>query len=81
MQELRAVLALQERVLGPENPATLTCCHALAWQMSKQNQNQETLTYAKRAYAGRLKVLGKDHPETRESEQLVNQLTKAAGKV
>ena len=41
-------------------------------------EDKETLRaiYAKRAYAGRLKVLGKDHPSTLASQRLVDKLAK-----
>jgi tetratricopeptide (TPR) repeat protein len=80
VQEFRAVLALRERVLGPENPETLSCCVKLAWQLVRQNKRQEAMTYAQRAYAGQLKILGREHPDTQESERLVNWLTKPEAK-
>ena len=41
-----------------------------------QKKNPEALKYAQRAYAGRLKVLGWDHENTQEANELVERLTK-----
>lgn len=78
-QELRAILAVQEKEPGAEaNAAIWQNYHTLASCLKARNQTQEALTYASRALTGRLKLLGKDANDTDASQRLVNQLTYAS---
>ncbi len=75
-KECREVLALSEHAPGAESADTLETCHRLALCLVRQKKEKEALPYAQRAYTGRLKVLGRDHEDTRESNNLLHQLTK-----
>lgn len=76
-QENRTVLALQERVLGPENPETLGTCYNLARRLVTLKKYRDALEHAQHAYAGQMKILGEEHPDTRKSKNLVEELLKA----
>jgi len=54
----------------------LSVSHRLAQSLNLQQKPREALPYAQRALTGRLKLLGKDHPETQGSQLLVNELTR-----
>ena len=80
-QECRAVLAAREHTLGPEHPDTLKSCYNLAVSMQDQPaKNHEARAYAQRAFAGRLKLFGKDHPLTQKSQCLMDKLAKPEAK-
>ena len=73
-QAFRTVLALDERVLGPLHPQTLHCCSMLAYTLMRQDLCDEAVPYMMRAYDGRLKKYGKDHPLTVQFENVVKYL-------
>ena len=50
-------------------------CYNLALCLQAEKKTAEALTYAQRAYTGRMKVLGKDHPNTLKAQKLVESLT------
>jgi hypothetical protein len=45
-----------------------------------EKNTQEALPYAQRALTGRLKVLGKEHTDTRRSQKQVAELLRAEAK-
>ena len=61
-KELRAVLAIQERVLGAEHPDVFQSCTSLAHCLCNQKKLPEALAFLQRAEAGDAKVPGPEHP-------------------
>lgn len=80
-QEFLQVLPLYEHAFGAEHVATLNTCYSLALCLMQHDKLAEALTYAKRAHAGYLKVLGEKHSSTRTAENLIKHLTALAAKV
>ncbi|MFC5457314.1 FxSxx-COOH system tetratricopeptide repeat protein [Prosthecobacter fluviatilis] len=71
-QEYRAILKVQVRVLGAEHPdVALTCCN-LALCLESQGQHSklaEALPLMQRAEQIWQKVLGSDHPDTKDAKE------------
>jgi tetratricopeptide (TPR) repeat protein len=64
--ELRDLVGVQVRVLGPDHPATLATRHELAWAMRDHHGHSKTEIERelRDVLAARLRVLGPDHPDT-----------------
>ncbi len=58
-REFRRLLAIDERVLGPEDPETLRCCYNLAVRLGMQKKYQKAMTCAQRSYTLRFDHTGK----------------------
>ncbi|WP_438489120.1 protein kinase domain-containing protein [Streptomyces sp. S186] len=64
-QELRTeVLAVRERLLGPDHPDTLGCRHDLAVGLGRLGRLEECRTAAREVAEARARVLGAHHPDT-----------------
>lgn len=63
----RSTLDARERVLGVEDPDTLSSCQVLAIVLDKPGRYEEARACFERAYEGRRKVLGPDHRDTLDS--------------
>jgi len=72
------MLPVCERVLGTENPHTLSACFNLAVCLKQHQPKEVALPYARRALEGWKKIRGPDHPETKQARKLVDELTKKA---
>ena len=72
--DLREVIKLREKVIGPEHPDTLESCYILANGLARQNKIPEATAFAQRAAEGAHKVLGPDHPFTKKYEKLLAEL-------
>ena len=70
----RAVLAIRERVQGPEHPDVFGSYHNLAVCLEAQRKKPEALVFARRAVAGLQKTLGEAHPNTKKAKKLVERL-------
>lgn len=64
-QECRAVLKVQERVLGAEHPDVALSWLILALCLEAQKQLPEALAFMQLAEQGWTKALGPDHPQTK----------------
>lgn len=73
--EYRAVLKLQEKVLGPQHPDTLSTCFYLARCLHAEGSKGEAKELAKRAVDGARKVLGQEHPDAKKYEQFLEELS------
>ncbi|KAF8461694.1 hypothetical protein BDZ91DRAFT_369807 [Kalaharituber pfeilii] len=60
----KVALAGYEKLLGADNPATLTMIHNLAWVFDNQGQYSRALELYERVLAAGEKALGSDHPST-----------------
>ena len=72
--ECREVITLEEKVLGPEHPSTISSWYAFAYQLARQNKTDEAIQFARRAASAAEQAFGQDHPDTRKYAQLVQQL-------
>jgi hypothetical protein len=63
-QEHRAVLAIRERVLGPEHPDTLWSRNNLADALFSQGKHAAAEKEHRAVLAIRERVLGPEHPDT-----------------
>mgnify|MGYP001256739153 FL=1 len=61
---LAQVLAIEERVLGPEHPSTLTTRHNLASWMGEAGDVAGARALLAQVLAVRERVLGPEHPST-----------------
>lgn len=66
-KELRVVIAIRERVLGPEHPATLKSRNNLANALHDQGQYAEAEREHRALLAIKERVLGAEHPHVFES--------------
>lgn len=73
-------LELNEKVLGKENPLTLTSMNNLALALSNQGKYDEAEPIYRQTLALREKVLGKEHPNTLISMKNLALLLKSQGK-
>ena len=76
-QEYLKIIVLLEKVRGPDHPETLKRYHNLARLLYNMNKRQEALDYSRRAYLGRLKVFGKNHPLTIAARQQMDTISKS----
>ena len=72
--EMREVIKLEEKVIGREHPDTLGSYYDFASGLRSRGKIQEAREFARRAADGARKVLGPDHPSTREYENLLQEL-------
>lgn len=61
----RQTLAIQEKVLGPEHPETLTSVSCLAHLLRNQRSYDDSVVVYERSYAGYNTVPRKEHPTAR----------------
>ena len=74
MDQTIQYMSARAKAYGREREFGL-CIHVIVREREK-----EARAYAQRAYASRLKIFGKDHPLTQESENQVNWLAKKAAR-
>jgi tetratricopeptide (TPR) repeat protein len=77
--ELREVIALKEKVLGPRHPETLSSCYNLALDLARAGKLRDAMPFARRAAEGAREVLGNDHPSTKRYFILLDKLEKDNG--
>ncbi len=65
------VISACEKAFGPENQETIDAYGAMALSLERQMRLPEAKPYAERAVAGARKVLGRDHPRTKQYEDLL----------
>jgi len=75
--EHRAVLAIRQRVLGPEHPDVAQSCYNLAQCLKAQNKCPEALAFARQALEIWTKKLGADYSFTKDAKKLVAELEPA----
>ena len=63
------MLARRERVLGAEHPDVFRSCYNLALCLDSQKKLKEALEFMRRAETGRNKVLGTDHPASKDTKE------------
>jgi hypothetical protein len=61
-----------KRVLTDEHPDTLTSINNLAFTLQSQARHEEALALMERCFQLRELVLGKQHPDTQSSLNIVN---------
>jgi serine/threonine-protein kinase len=61
---LTRALDLQSRVLGPDDPQTLTSLSLMAVLLTEQGKYPEAEKLQREAFAARARVLGPEHPDT-----------------
>ncbi|MBV8215171.1 MAG: hypothetical protein JOZ08_18340 [Verrucomicrobia bacterium] len=61
-------------MLGPEHPDTLRTCFDLARCLRAKSELRGAAPFAQRAADGARKVLGLEHPDTKQYEQLLHEL-------
>jgi tetratricopeptide (TPR) repeat protein len=69
-KEHRAVLAIRERVLDPEHPDVSQSCFNLAIALRDQGKLEEAFKFMQRAEEGWRKVIGAEHPYTRDAQRI-----------
>ncbi len=74
------VLAVRERVLGPDHPGTLTSRNNLAVAYQAAGRTEEAITMGEQVVAARERVLGPDHPDTLQSRNNLAAAYWAAGR-
>ena len=62
--ELRAVLAIRERMLGPEHPDTLATRFSIAKEIAARGAHTAAEDEFRVVLAARERTLGRDHPDT-----------------
>ena len=72
--DMREVIKLREKVIGPDHPDTLESYYDFASGLRDRGKIQEAKEFARRAAKGARKVLGPDHPSTRKYEKLLQDL-------
>jgi hypothetical protein len=60
----RELLAVQQRVLGPEHPSTLGAANNLANALHEQGKYAEAEAMLRKTLAVQQRVMGREHPET-----------------
>ncbi|PWW75748.1 TPR-like protein [Tuber magnatum] len=76
----RRALESQEKLLGPDDPDTLTSTNNLAAVPQAQGKYDESETMHRRALESREKILGPDHPATLTSTNNLAAVLRAQGK-
>jgi hypothetical protein len=74
--EFRDVLRGEENALGGNDPQTLATCYNFALSLKNAGKTSEAKQFAQRAAEGALRILGSDHPDTKNYQQLVQDLSK-----
>lgn len=75
----RSILAVHQRLLGEDHPATLMAHGSLASLLSYNGQSAAALAEAQITLAGQRRVLGKDHPIVFSTYNLLGDIEVAAG--
>src|SRR6478752_123305 len=78
--ELRAVLAVRERMLGPEHPDTLATRFSIAKEIAARGAHTSAEDEFRVVLAARQRALGPDHPDTLATRFSVAQEMSARGK-
>jgi len=68
---LRAIAAIQARVIGGSHPAALLSRHRIAWMTFKQGRYEEAESEATAVFSQRAQVLGPQHPQTLQTQDLL----------
>jgi tetratricopeptide (TPR) repeat protein len=76
----KSVLAMCERVLGPEHPDTLSTVNNLATLYTDQGKYEQAEPLFQRVLAGRERVLGPEHPSTFSTVNNLAELYRNQGK-
>jgi tetratricopeptide (TPR) repeat protein len=71
---LERALAICERTLGPDHPATATSLNNLALLLYRQGEYAAARPLYERALAIRKRTLGPDHPQTRQARDRLRKL-------
>jgi hypothetical protein len=79
--QCRAVLAEQERLLGPEHPDTLGIRHNLAGTLLTQGKHAEAEGIFRQAIPFFERVLGPEHPDTQQARASLASALNAQGKL
>jgi tetratricopeptide (TPR) repeat protein len=69
-KELRATLAVQERVLGSKQPHVFTTWYNIAYALASQSKLKEALEFAQRADEGLRSIAGVGHPILKRAQAL-----------
>jgi tetratricopeptide (TPR) repeat protein len=77
--ELREVIALKEKVLGPKHPETLTSYYNLALDLARAGRIRDAIPFARKAVEGARAILGDEHPSTKRYSILLGKLEKDNG--
>jgi hypothetical protein len=72
--KLRVMVAECEKVAGPQDPITMEWRHCLADTLYELGQISEALRVAKINLDGRVAVIGRTHPDTKDSQHLYETL-------
>ena len=78
---LRQALRMLMQTLGPKDHATLTCMRNLGSMLADSAEFQPAIELLKEATMGMDQVLGRDHPDTQSSMDLLNDVAKRSGMV
>ena len=76
----RHVVEVRQRVLGAEHPDVFQSCYNLAVSPEDQRKLPDALAFIQRAEAGWTKVLGPDHPDSKDAKQLRERIKAAMRK-
>jgi tetratricopeptide (TPR) repeat protein len=76
----REVLAVEERVLGPDQPDTLTIRYAIARMAAAQGRYDEAERAYREVHAVEEETLGPDHPDTLTTRHWVARMAHAQGR-
>lgn len=74
LPKLRVMVAECEKVAGPQDPITMEWRHCLADTLYELGHISEALRVAKINLDGRVYVMGRTHPHTKESQRLYETL-------
>jgi hypothetical protein len=74
ISELSMVADLWKETLGTESPRTISCMHDLALALLQAGQLREACEQMDAVFDLRLRVLGGDHPDTRESQDALEDI-------
>ncbi|MEY2557709.1 MAG: hypothetical protein QOE34_1134, partial [Verrucomicrobiota bacterium] len=78
--EYRGIIPLDEKVLGPRHPDTLSLYFNFALSLARAGKLQEARPFARKAVQGAQEVLGADHPSTKRYLILLSKLEKDTGR-
>jgi serine/threonine protein kinase/Tfp pilus assembly protein PilF len=76
---LTSAVDIRRRVLGPQNPATLTSMDDLGWVLQEQGRYPEAEKLVREALASRRRVLGPEHPDTLVSMNVLAKILQLEG--
>lgn len=81
LPQMERALDLRRRLLGGDDPATLTSVGNLGRLLVRMGRSEEAERYYREALEGRRRVLGKDHPDTLTSINNMGYVLQARGKL